>query len=111
LRKKPGEALRTSEKRYRDLFKGTDKISDAIDANDELDKLTAGGDFTMPLDLRRIDSERLYTLKEVSELLKLSYGTILSLKDKGSVDSIKIGAKYYMQGKDILTSIEKRNPL
>jgi hypothetical protein len=60
----------------------------------------------MAIDLRKIDPELNYPLKLIAQFLEISYGTILKLKKDTKLKSIRIGKKYYVQGKDILSYIE-----
>lgn len=60
----------------------------------------------MAIDLRKIDPELNYPLKQVAQFLEVSYGTILNLKKNKKLKSIKIGKKYYVQGKEILSYID-----
>lgn len=61
----------------------------------------------MAIDLRKIDPELSYSFKEVAEFLDVSYGTILKLKGETKLRPMKIGKKYYIQGKDILGFIKR----
>jgi len=61
----------------------------------------------MAIDLRKIDPELSYPLKQVAEFLDLSYGTILKLKSEAKLKPIKIGKKYYIHGKDILGYVQR----
>ncbi len=61
----------------------------------------------MAIDLRKIDPELSYPLKQVAQFLEISYGTILKLKGDGKLKSIRIGKRYYVKGADILAYIEK----
>ncbi|MBW2615487.1 MAG: helix-turn-helix domain-containing protein [Deltaproteobacteria bacterium] len=56
----------------------------------------------MAIDLRKIDPELSYPLKQVAQFLEISYGTILKLRKNAKLKSIKIGKRYYVQGKEIL---------
>ncbi|MCD4717274.1 MAG: helix-turn-helix domain-containing protein [Desulfobacterales bacterium] len=59
----------------------------------------------MAIDLRKIDPELNYSLKQIAQFLEISYGTILKLRKGAKLKSIRIGKKYYVQGKDILSYI------
>jgi excisionase family DNA binding protein len=48
-----------------------------------------------------------YPLKEVAQILGLSYGTVLKLKKDDKLRWVKIGGKYYVHGRDVLEYIEK----
>ncbi len=61
----------------------------------------------MAIDLRKIDPDLNYPLKQVAQFLDVSYATILRLRREAQLKSIKIGNRYYVQGKDILAYIEK----
>jgi len=61
----------------------------------------------MAIDLRKIDPELNYPLKQVAQFLEISYGTILKLKGDGRLKSIRIGKRYYVKGVDILAYIER----
>jgi len=61
----------------------------------------------MAIDLRKIDPDLNYPLKHVAQFLEVSYGTVLKLKGDAKLKSIKIGKRYYVQGKDILAYIER----
>ena len=60
----------------------------------------------MAIDLRKIDPELNYPLKQIAQFLEISYGTILKLRKDAKLKSIRIGKKYYVQGKDILSYID-----
>ena len=60
----------------------------------------------MAIDLRKIDPELNYPLKQVAQFLEVSYGTILNLRKNAKLKSIRIGKKYYIQGKEILSYID-----
>lgn len=60
----------------------------------------------MAIDLRKIDPELNYPLKQIAQFLEISYGTILKLRKDSGLKSIRIGKKYYIQGKDILSYID-----
>ncbi|MBW1702555.1 MAG: helix-turn-helix domain-containing protein [Deltaproteobacteria bacterium] len=60
----------------------------------------------MAIDLRKIDPELNYPLKQVAQFLEVSYGTILNLRKVAKLKSIRIGKKYYIQGKEILSYID-----
>ena len=60
----------------------------------------------MAIDLRNIDAELNYPLKEVAQFLEVSYGTVLKLRKETKMTSMKIGKKYYVKGKDILKYVE-----
>lgn len=62
----------------------------------------------MAIDLRKINPDLNYPLKEVAQFLEVSYGTILKLKKEAKLKSIKIGKKYYVQGKDILGYVKAK---
>ncbi len=59
----------------------------------------------MAIDLRKIDPELSYPLKQVAQLLEVSYGTVLKLKKQEKLKSLRIGRKYYIQGREILDYI------
>jgi excisionase family DNA binding protein len=61
----------------------------------------------MAIDLRKIDPDLNYPLKQVAQFLDVSYATILRLRREAQLKSIKIGNRYYVQGKAILEYIEK----
>ncbi len=61
----------------------------------------------MAIDLRKIDPDLNYPLKQVAQFLDVSYATILRLRREAQLKSIRIGNRYYVQGKDILAYIEK----
>ncbi len=61
----------------------------------------------MPINLRKIDPDLVYPLKEVAQILGLSYGTVLRLKKDGKLKWLKIGGKYYVGGKYVLEYIGK----
>ncbi|MCP4683615.1 MAG: helix-turn-helix domain-containing protein [Desulfobacterales bacterium] len=61
----------------------------------------------MAIDLRKIEPELNYPLKEVARFLEISYGTILNLRKSAKLKSIQVGKKYYIQGKDILRYVGK----
>jgi excisionase family DNA binding protein len=61
----------------------------------------------MSIDLRKIDPHLIYSLKEAAQMLGLSYGTVLKLKNDARIKWSKIGGKYYIQGKDLLEYIGK----
>ena len=63
--------------------------------------------FVMAIDLRKIDPELNYPLKQIAQFLEMSYGTILKLRKEANLKSIRIGKKYYIQGKEILSYIDK----
>jgi len=60
----------------------------------------------MAIDLRKIHPELNYPLKQVTEFLEVSYGTVLKLKKEEKLKAIRIGKKYYIQGKDILSYVQ-----
>jgi len=60
----------------------------------------------MAIDLRKIDPELSYPLKQVAQFLEISYGTILKLRKDAKFKSIRIGKRYYVQGKEILSYID-----
>jgi excisionase family DNA binding protein len=59
----------------------------------------------MAIDLRKIDPELNYPLKQVAQLLEVSYGTVLKLRKQEKLRSMKIGKKFYVQGREILKYI------
>ena len=59
----------------------------------------------MAIDLRKIDPELNYPLKQIAQFLEISYGTTLKLRKDAKLKSFRIGKKYYIQGKDILAYI------
>jgi excisionase family DNA binding protein len=59
----------------------------------------------MAIDLRKIDPELNYPLKQVAQLLEVSYGTVLKLRKQEKLRSMKIGRKFYVQGREILRYI------
>ena len=61
----------------------------------------------MAIDLRKIDPDLNYPLRQVAEFLDVSYGTILKLKNETRLKYIKIGKRYYIQGKEILSYIQR----
>jgi excisionase family DNA binding protein len=61
----------------------------------------------MAIDLRKIDPDLSYPLRQVAEFLDVSYGTVLRLKNDSRLRPIKIGRRYYIQGKKILEYIRK----
>lgn len=61
----------------------------------------------MAIDLRKIDPHLSYPLRQVAEFLNVSYGTILRLKNDDKLRPIKIGKRYYIQGKEILQYIHR----
>ncbi len=61
----------------------------------------------MAIDLRKIHPELNYPLKQVTQFLDLSYGTVLKLKKEAKLKSIKVGKRYYVLGKDILSYIQE----
>lgn len=61
----------------------------------------------MAIDLRKIDPDLNYPLRQVADFLDVSYGTILKLKNDASLKYIKIGKRYYIQGKEILSYVRK----
>ena len=60
----------------------------------------------MAIDPRKIDPELSYPLKQVAQFLEISYGTILKLRKDAKLKSMKIGKRYYVQGKEILSYID-----
>jgi excisionase family DNA binding protein len=64
-------------------------------------------DFQMPIDIRKIDPDLIYALKEAAQMLGISYGTVLKLKKDARLNWLKIGGKYYVKGKDLLEYIGK----
>jgi len=60
----------------------------------------------MAIDLRKIDPELNYPLKQIAQFLEVSYGTILKLRKDAKLKSIRIGKKYYVQGKEILSYVD-----
>lgn len=61
----------------------------------------------MAIDLRKIDPDLSYPLEQVAQFLEVSYGTIIKLRREAPLKSIRIGKKYYVQGKHILGYIKK----
>ncbi len=61
----------------------------------------------MAIDLRKIDPELIYSLKEAAQMLGLSYGTVLKLKKDSRLKWLKMGGNYFVQGKDLLEYIGK----
>lgn len=61
----------------------------------------------MAIDLRSINPDFAYPLKEVAQILGISYGTVLKLKKEAKVKWIKIGGKYYVQGSYLLEYINQ----
>ena len=59
----------------------------------------------MPIDVRKIDPNLDYPLKQVAQFLEISYGTTLKLRKEGKLKSSRVGKKYYVRGKDILEYI------
>jgi excisionase family DNA binding protein len=57
------------------------------------------------IDIRKIEPSLMYSLKEASQLLGLSYGTVLKMKKEGRLKCRKIGGKYFVQGRDLLEYI------
>jgi len=60
----------------------------------------------MAIDLRKIDPELNYPLKQIAQFLEMSHGTILKLRKDARLKSIRIGKRYYIQGKEILSYID-----
>lgn len=58
------------------------------------------------IDLREIDAEKLYTLNQVAEFLRFSYGTILKMKKNNEFSHTKLGKRVYVKGKDIIEYIQ-----
>ncbi len=61
----------------------------------------------MAIDLRKIDPNLSYPLRQVAEFLNVSYGTVLKLKNDANFRPIKVGKRYYIQGRDILAYVRK----
>lgn len=61
----------------------------------------------MPIDTRNVDPELKYSLKDVAIHLGLSYGTVLKLKKEKVMPCFKIGKQFFIQGRDILSYVEK----
>lgn len=61
------------------------------------------GDDQVPLKLKDIDPETRYTLREVAEMLDLSYQTVLKLRQEDTIKATRLGGRrYYVLGEDIL---------
>ena len=60
----------------------------------------------MAIDVRKIDPDLRYPLKQVAQFLEVSYGTILKLKKDPILKPAKIGKRYYIKGSHLLTYIE-----
>ncbi len=58
------------------------------------------------IDLREIDPENLYTLKQVAEFLRFSYGTVLKIKKNEGFPHTKVGKRVYVKGNDIINFIQ-----
>jgi hypothetical protein len=61
----------------------------------------------MAIDLRSIDPDLNYPLKQVAQFLEVSYGTIIKLRRDAPLKSIKVGKKYYVEGRSVLAYIKK----
>ena len=61
----------------------------------------------MAIDTRKIDPDLRYPLKQVAQFLEVSYGTILKLKNDPRLKPIRIGKRYYIEGKNILSFIHR----
>ena len=60
----------------------------------------------MPIDLKKIDPDLAYPLKEVAQLLDISYGTVLKLRKEAKLGTTRIGRKFYVTGKELLEYIQ-----
>lgn len=60
----------------------------------------------MTLDLSDIDENHIYTVKELSQLLRISYTKSLKLIKTKKIPSFKIGSEYRITGWNILKIIK-----
>jgi excisionase family DNA binding protein len=60
----------------------------------------------MEIDPRQIDPQVIYNLQEVARFLQVSYSTVLKLREENKLRSLKIGNRYYVEGRDILEHLE-----
>jgi hypothetical protein len=62
---------------------------------------------TENIDPRKIDPDVNYTLEQIADFLHLSYSTVLKFKKEGHFkDFKKIGRRYYVPGKTIISFIQ-----
>lgn len=60
------------------------------------------------IDPRKIDPDINYTLEQIADFLNLSYSTVLKFKKDGQFKDLKkIGRRYYVPGKAVLSYIQK----
>ncbi len=58
------------------------------------------------IDLREIDPEKLYTLDQTADFLRLSYGTVLKIKKNNELPHNKVGKRVYVKGADIVEYVQ-----
>ncbi len=58
------------------------------------------------IDIREIDPEKLYTLRQTADFLRCSYNTILKIKKNKEMPFQKIGKSFYAKGSTIINYIE-----
>lgn len=51
----------------------------------------------------RIEPNEVYTLEEAAEYLKVSYGTVLRWAKQGTLPAFKIGRRWRVYGRDLLS--------
>lgn len=61
----------------------------------------------MAIDPSKIDPGLSYSLNEVAQILEVSYGTMLKLRNEAKLRSIRVGKRYYIEGKNVLEYIER----
>lgn len=59
----------------------------------------------MAIDTRKIETNVSYTLKDVAELLEISYPTVLKLKKEGKFKYSRVGKRFYVSGEELLKYI------
>jgi hypothetical protein len=58
------------------------------------------------IDLREIDPEKLYTLNQMAEFIRSSYGTVLKIKKNSELPHTKLGKRVYVKGMDIIKYVQ-----
>ena len=61
----------------------------------------------MAIDVREIKPGLKYTLKDLANVLGLSYGSVLNLKKGSVLPFVQIGKKFFVQGSAILEYVDR----
>ena len=56
-----------------------------------------------------MEPDTVYTIQEVAEFLKMSYGYVYGEVRGGGIPSTRFGNQYRIKGSDVLTLLEERS--